>query len=153
MLQALFAPDKNEVEMSEIATRLASKKSHFYDPLEQELIGRGWTATAWACSAKIGPAVGIGLTIVLYLLQIPFSHWWMKWFQYGPAEWLWRSLTYLTHVTQQTIRGCVRQSPSPPGRRPGGEGDQGGEGSEKANRVKAEHPDGRVQTPPRKVTA
>lgn len=42
MLQALFTPGKNEVEMSEIATRLASKKSHFYDPLEQELIQRGW---------------------------------------------------------------------------------------------------------------
>jgi uncharacterized membrane protein YeiB len=27
--------------------------------------------------------------------RIPFSHWWMKRFKYGPAEWLWRSLTYL----------------------------------------------------------
>ncbi|GAB6274237.1 MAG: hypothetical protein STSR0004_11000 [Peptococcaceae bacterium] len=43
---------------------------------------------------KIGAATGIGLTIVFYLLQIPISHWWMKYFQYGPAEWLWRSLTY-----------------------------------------------------------
>jgi hypothetical protein len=46
--------------------------------------------------------------------------------------------------------------PYPPLPRPqatGGEGDQGGEGSEKANRAKAEHPDGRVQPPPRKVTA
>lgn len=44
---------------------------------------------------KMGPAAGIGLTIVIYLLQIPLSHWWMKRFYYGPAEWLWRSLTYL----------------------------------------------------------
>ena len=44
---------------------------------------------------KVGAAAGIGLTIVIYLLQIPISHWWMKRFQYGPAEWLWRSLTYL----------------------------------------------------------
>ncbi|MFZ5881912.1 MAG: DUF418 domain-containing protein [Chloroflexota bacterium] len=44
---------------------------------------------------KIGLAAGIGLTILIYLLQIPFSHWWMKRFKYGPAEWLWRSLTYL----------------------------------------------------------
>jgi uncharacterized protein len=44
---------------------------------------------------KVGAAAGIGLTLVIYLLQIPFSHWWMKRFQYGPAEWLWRSLTYL----------------------------------------------------------
>ena len=44
---------------------------------------------------QMGMAAGIGLTIVIYLLQIPISHWWMKRFQYGPAEWLWRSLTYL----------------------------------------------------------
>ena len=44
---------------------------------------------------KMGAAAGIGLTAVIYLLQIPFSHWWMKRFRYGPAEWLWRSLTYL----------------------------------------------------------
>lgn len=43
---------------------------------------------------KMSVAMGIGLTIVIYLLQIPFSHWWMKRFKYGPAEWFWRSLTY-----------------------------------------------------------
>jgi len=44
---------------------------------------------------QMGMAAGIGLTIFIYLLQIPISHWWMKHFKYGPAEWLWRSLTYL----------------------------------------------------------
>lgn len=44
---------------------------------------------------KMGAAAGIGLTIVIYLLQIPLSHWWMKRFYYGPTEWLWRLLTYL----------------------------------------------------------
>lgn len=44
---------------------------------------------------KVGSIAGIGLTILIYLIQIPISHWWMKRFQYGPAEWLWRSLTYL----------------------------------------------------------
>jgi uncharacterized membrane protein YeiB len=44
---------------------------------------------------QMGMAAGIGLTFVIYLLQIPISHWWMKRFKYGPAEWLWRSLTYL----------------------------------------------------------
>ncbi|MBN1305442.1 MAG: DUF418 domain-containing protein [Anaerolineales bacterium] len=43
---------------------------------------------------KMGAAQGIGLTIAIYLLQIPFSHWWMKHFKYGPVEWLWRSITY-----------------------------------------------------------
>jgi uncharacterized protein len=44
---------------------------------------------------QVGPAAGILLTVVIYLIQIPVSHWWMKRFRYGPAEWLWRSLTYL----------------------------------------------------------
>ena len=44
---------------------------------------------------KMGAALGIGLTVVIYLILIPISHWWMKRFKYGPAEWLWRSLTYL----------------------------------------------------------
>ncbi|MFZ6029839.1 MAG: DUF418 domain-containing protein [Chloroflexota bacterium] len=45
--------------------------------------------------AKIGPAVGLLLTVVIYTLQIPISVWWMKRFRFGPMEWLWRSLTYL----------------------------------------------------------
>lgn len=27
--------------------------------------------------------------------HLPLGHWWMKRFYDGPAEWLWRSLTYL----------------------------------------------------------
>lgn len=43
---------------------------------------------------KVGYAAGMALTVVIYLLQIPFSHAWMRRFRFGPAEWLWRSLTY-----------------------------------------------------------
>jgi uncharacterized protein len=31
----------------------------------------------------------------LFALQVQFSHWWLARFRFGPAEWLWRSLTYL----------------------------------------------------------
>lgn len=34
--------------------------------------------------------------LVLYSLQVVFSHWWLARFRFGPAEWLWRSLTYLS---------------------------------------------------------
>jgi uncharacterized protein len=44
--------------------------------------------------AKMGIAAGLGLSIIIYLLQIFFSNLWMKHFKFGPAEWLWRSLTY-----------------------------------------------------------
>jgi len=43
---------------------------------------------------KIGPAGLWGLTLAIYLIQIPLSVWWLGRFQFGPLEWLWRSLTY-----------------------------------------------------------
>ena len=48
-----------------------------------------------ALVGQFGAAWGIVLTVAIYLLLIPFSHWWMRRFLYGPAEWLWRSMTYL----------------------------------------------------------
>jgi uncharacterized protein len=45
--------------------------------------------------AKVGPAAGLALTVVIYALQIPISQWWLSRFRFGPMEWLWRSLTYL----------------------------------------------------------
>jgi uncharacterized protein len=37
---------------------------------------------------RVGYAAGIALTVVIYLLQIPFSHGWMRRFRFGPAEWV-----------------------------------------------------------------
>lgn len=35
------------------------------------------------------------LGLVVYAMQILLSRYWLKYFQYGPLEWLWRSATYL----------------------------------------------------------
>ena len=43
---------------------------------------------------KVGPALGILMTNVIYNLQIPFSILWLRRIRFGPMEWLWRSLTY-----------------------------------------------------------
>lgn len=43
---------------------------------------------------QVGPAAGLALTLVIYLAQVPLSRWWLGRYQYGPAEWLWRTLTY-----------------------------------------------------------
>ncbi len=32
--------------------------------------------------------------IVIYFIQVVLSHLWLKYFQYGPVEWIWRQLTY-----------------------------------------------------------
>ena len=42
----------------------------------------------------VGPAAGLVLTIVIYAFQVVFSVWWIGRFHFGPAEWLWRTLTY-----------------------------------------------------------
>ena len=41
-----------------------------------------------------GASINFGLAILLYILQVQFSKWWLKRYQYGPLEWLWRSGTY-----------------------------------------------------------
>ncbi len=43
---------------------------------------------------KVGPAAGMGLSVLIFAVQVPASEWWLRRFQFGPAEWIWRSLTY-----------------------------------------------------------
>ncbi|MCP4538439.1 MAG: DUF418 domain-containing protein [Chloroflexi bacterium] len=43
---------------------------------------------------KIGPIITLILTFVIYRIQISLSNWWLERYRFGPAEWLWRSLTY-----------------------------------------------------------
>jgi uncharacterized protein len=43
---------------------------------------------------KLGPAALTGLPLAIFCVQVAFSHWWLARFRFGPAEWVWRSLTY-----------------------------------------------------------
>jgi len=43
---------------------------------------------------KVGPSRGLLLTFVVFLVQMPLSMWWLRRYQFGPVEWLWRSLIY-----------------------------------------------------------
>ncbi|GAB2593478.1 DUF418 domain-containing protein [Spirosoma areae] len=43
---------------------------------------------------EISSAVAVTLTIPIFVGQILLSRWWLSRFQYGPLEWLWRSLTF-----------------------------------------------------------
>jgi uncharacterized protein len=44
--------------------------------------------------AKVGLVVILPAWIVVYALQVTASERWLRHFRFGPAEWLWRSLTY-----------------------------------------------------------
>lgn len=50
-------------------------------------MGLGWGTRVSAITFE-SMAVGV------FVLQVLWSHWWLKRFRYGPMEWLWRSLTY-----------------------------------------------------------
>lgn len=52
--------------------------------------GYGWVGLY----GKVSTFAGLGLTVVIYMLQIAASRFWLQRFRFGPAEWLWRSLTY-----------------------------------------------------------
>jgi len=43
---------------------------------------------------KVGPLGGVALTLLIFPVQVLLSIWWVRRFRFGPAEWLWRSLTY-----------------------------------------------------------
>ena len=43
---------------------------------------------------KIGPAVGLAVAVPVYACLVVLSLWWLRRFRFGPAEWLWRTITY-----------------------------------------------------------
>ncbi|HET8625542.1 MAG TPA: DUF418 domain-containing protein [Gemmatimonadales bacterium] len=45
---------------------------------------------------RVGTAFCLVLSVGIFAAQILFSAWWLQRFRFGPAEWLWRSLTYGT---------------------------------------------------------
>ena len=63
--------------------------------LMQALIGT-WLLFSYglALLGNFGASVWAAISLMVFILQIIFSKWWLGRFQYGPAEWLWRSLTY-----------------------------------------------------------
>jgi len=49
---------------------------------------------AFELFGRITPSFGILMALAVWSLQVPASMWWLRHFRFGPAEWLWRSLTY-----------------------------------------------------------
>jgi uncharacterized protein len=43
---------------------------------------------------KIGPATALLIVLAIFLVQLVVSPIWLRYFRFGPMEWLWRSLTY-----------------------------------------------------------
>lgn len=43
---------------------------------------------------RFTPTAALLLALFVFGLQLPFSLAWLRYYQYGPAEWLWRRMTY-----------------------------------------------------------
>jgi uncharacterized protein len=43
---------------------------------------------------KVSRVTQIEIVLVIWIAQLMLSSIWMRYFQFGPLEWLWRSLTY-----------------------------------------------------------
>jgi uncharacterized protein len=58
----------------------------------------GWGFGLWN---RVGPALDFVIALgIFFLIQVPLSAWWLKRFEMGPMEWLWRKLTY-GHATMK----------------------------------------------------
>jgi uncharacterized protein len=60
---------------------------------------------------EIGAAAGLGLAAAVFAGQIVASHVWLRFFRYGPLEWVWRSATYWK--LQPLVRGGAPAIPEP----------------------------------------
>lgn len=47
---------------------------------------------------QIGASTAAVIAIIIVLAQIPLSAWWLTRYRFGPAEWVWRRLTYQTRL-------------------------------------------------------
>ena len=52
------------------------------------------TGTGLGLIGHIGATLCLAISVVVFGVQVASSGWWLRRHRFGPAEWLWRSLTY-----------------------------------------------------------
>jgi uncharacterized protein len=45
---------------------------------------------------RVSRVEALGIVVAIWAVQVPLSVLWLRYFRYGPLEWLWRALTYRT---------------------------------------------------------
>jgi uncharacterized protein len=53
-----------------------------------------FTGVGLGLYGEVGPALCVVLSIAIFAAQMVFSRWWLVRYRFGPAEWVWRTLTY-----------------------------------------------------------
>lgn len=62
--------------------------------MQSILSGLVFMSYGFGLFGAVGPILFTIIGFSIMIIQFIFSHWWLSKFKYGPAEWLWRSLTY-----------------------------------------------------------
>lgn len=50
---------------------------------------------------KVDAFQGLLITLIVWGIQLPISHWWLNRYKFGPAEWLWRWITYGKRISNK----------------------------------------------------
>ncbi|EYF01121.1 DUF418 domain-containing protein [Chondromyces apiculatus] len=66
-----------------------------------------FTGVGFGLLGQLNPLGCVVLVAVLFTLQVAFSHVWLAFFRFGPAEWVWRSLTYGKAQPMRKPRGAA----------------------------------------------
>lgn len=53
-----------------------------------------FTGMGFGWGTHVSAIVFEGIAVFVFVVQVPWSRWWLKNFRFGPFEWLWRTLTY-----------------------------------------------------------
>lgn len=68
------------------------------------------TGVGLSLGGRLGPLAAFPIAAAFFLLQIVWSHVWLKFFRFGPAEWLWRSLAYGQRQPLRSAGGTTQSS-------------------------------------------
>jgi uncharacterized protein len=59
---------------------------------------------------KFGLVYLFPIAIIIYIIQVIYSHIWLRYFQYGPLEWIWRQLTYGSRLPLKKQKVHLKES-------------------------------------------
>ncbi len=45
-------------------------------------------------ASRVGPTFFVPIAVLIFSVQVVYSNIWLRYFHYGPLEWIWRQLTY-----------------------------------------------------------
>jgi uncharacterized protein len=53
-----------------------------------------FTGAGLGLLGSVGPTICLALSVAIFSAQVVVSGWWLRRYRFGPAEWMWRTLTY-----------------------------------------------------------